>query len=74
MDSNNALSPVLSSPAAAPYAALWYGDLLSAGAATQSWIWQGYLGTGQVTLLDKPMEARQIHFAGGSHGANEGRR
>lgn len=51
MDSNNAISPVLSSPAAAPYAALWYGDLLSAGPATQTWIWQGYLGAGQVTLL-----------------------
>ena len=44
MDSNCASSPTLSSPAtAAPYPALWYGDLLSAGAATQSWIWQGYV-------------------------------
>jgi hypothetical protein len=51
MDSHNTLSPGLSTPVAAPYPALWYGDLLSAGAGAQSWIWQGYLGTGQVTLL-----------------------
>lgn len=51
MDSCRALTPAAPGLEAAPYVPLWYPDLLSAGAASQSWIWHGYLGAGQVTLL-----------------------